>query len=319
MISIRKRWTLSLVLYSGLSLVLGCSGPHTDEAPSAKKESPKIYRYRIIVPRCLCSFDSGPMKEWPPQDVGEFWLDLNSGRFVYRYFLPNRFDWPEGVFYRMIFTIRDFKGIPAPPTGIEREKKAPVTLMAAAGYDGKYYWLSGPLGIRRYHSIDALNESKQFGTYAATGSHEWYDLALLHQMFRFLDNPAWDLAGMRHSLERSALVSATNEPPIDQNRKVPLAADGQYYIFEPSVGSGGMWKYHLLLDRESPSIKSCVVMDSSQGRTGEPPHKYIMIWRLLFVRESDEHMPTEDIFTIGSYIPAGALVDEIKGKSEYVK
>jgi hypothetical protein len=308
----------------GLLASLCCSPANTvsdsGKAPSDKKEGSLICRYRIIVPKRKMQLKAGPLQEWPPQDVGELWLDPNGGRFVYRYFGQNQFGWPEGVYYRTFDTLKGFKGIPAPSTGTENTSP---TLMAAAGNDGKTFWLAGPLGVRRYHSINALH-ARIYGQFANLGSHEWYDLALLHQMFRHLDNLSWDLDGLRKSLDKSAFAHRSIDTPADENGVIPPSANGYCYVFAPSsrsdndnvryIRSGGLWQYHLLLDGETPSIRSCYVSEPHENRTGPPYNRYFLFVRHLFVRQSDTKVPSGDIFKLDPYVPVGASVEEFRDK-----
>jgi tetratricopeptide (TPR) repeat protein len=284
---------------------------------SSSSESPqsRICYYRIIKPKHRASFGLEPMMEYPPRDIGELWIDLTHGRFVYRYYYPNQREPTISTNFNRDHIPENYKGILAPKSGTETGKSESLTLMAAAGFDGKNFWLSGPIANRKYSSIKVLNSLKHAGPFIVS-QHEWYDLALIHQMFRHLENPTWDLEGLKISLKKSALVGISGKAPIDENRMHRLSADGNSYIFLPSFRShdkgginneGGLWRYHMLLDDETPSIKSCYVTLAATMTTGPSRNMYFGFVDFLFERQINAKAYSENIFNFDSYVPLDAL------------
>jgi hypothetical protein len=327
----------TLVNFVAIAVALGaCSvsaaapPPTANDAKPVRQEKPpakrvRAWKYRIMVDSYRFTPRQGARTiRVPEHDVGELWLDLKGGRFV----------------YRIRYDDETWKKYAQPGEYIDRQNAD--FLISSAGFDGKHYWVArfdtkwlwldarasdrgGQHQVARevhvYESQDALKKDD------GEKGYRWYTSAPLHYLLMRINCKTWDHDALSAALSGSKFV--TEDPNRAEDLRVKGAQDdpprnAKYFFYTPWKykqqtkaaaqlrSEAGHWEFLVELDREPVAIRRCLVTHASRGWFGPWPYPTDSSYYVIRDGEKDGVSDTE--FSYDTYVNEKTRVERHSDK-----
>ncbi|MEX0711822.1 MAG: hypothetical protein WD278_05705 [Pirellulales bacterium] len=242
----------------------------------------------------------------PETDLGSFFLDVQSGRFVYHLFR----DPDQGRLF----------GLGTPVVG--RPVDGRPLLACATGFDGSNYWdasFTKPFESRFHKGSAYLWQAAKVDVYRSLPDqhpHDWLTYAPLHALFARIDCKGWHRDAIVEGFSRSMYGRVLKE----NDKKYGLLRGRERAVAERSVYSylpqyskdrrefrGGEWSYLVELDNQVPAIKNCEV-STTIGMGGDGPGVAIAPWYSLTRERQVSELP-ESLFEYKSYIDGETAIE----------
>ncbi|MEX2559961.1 MAG: hypothetical protein WD403_08600 [Pirellulales bacterium] len=271
-----------------------------------------VWWYRIAEPKANpASSDFEPRKmvggygetlTVPETDLGSFFLDVQSGRFVYHLFCD-----PEEGFF----------GTPV----VGRPVDERPLLVSATGFDGRSYWdapFTKPFESRFRKGSAYSWQAAKVDVYRSLPDqhpHDWLTYAPLHPLFARIGCKGWHrdaiVEGFGRSMYGRVLKENEEKDSLLRGRERAVA-EGSVYYYLPQYNEdrrevrGDEWSYLVELDDQVPAIKNCEVSTIEGGHIG--PGFPIAGWYNLTRERQVSELP-ESLFEYKSYIDGETAIE----------